>query len=355
MDLFKPAIESLSRRTRRRLQLDRIQRADAQAKHPLLGRHTDPNVLNDILVGTSATVPDTGRDPSPNVWGQFKTFDQCSNKFMDDFNVIGNATMSSAYAGSIGRWTAYGSAGAQLSDAQLEGGVLGMTSDTADEYVTLLSSTGSFRFLTTSTLALNKRMAFEARVARSVITSAKGEFFVGLMAPTLSSGLPAAAQPITATDDTLMTAGDLFGFHCNQTTGTRGGPTEVAVAFGLASGTVNYPTGLTTLMASTGNTVLAANTYVKLGFIFDPNGPMKRITSATARQTAGQVKKALIRFFVNGIEAPTFLTADDVVNATAAQAFPTAFMCPVIAHANGASTFTVTYIDWLKIAQEPNS
>jgi hypothetical protein len=334
------------------LELDRVQRAELQQKHPLLGRHTDPNVVNDMLVGTSMTSADTSREPSANIWGPFGNFAGCSNSVWDDFNKCGNLNMASAVAGSIGGWSAYGSAGATLVDKQLEGGVIGLTSDTADEYVTLLSSTGSFRMVTTSTLALNKKMAFEARVARSVVTSAKGEFFVGLMAPTLSSGLPATAQPITATDDTLMTAGDFFGFHCNQTTAVRGGPTEVAVAFELASGTINYPTNLTTLMASTGNTVLAADTFVKLGFVFDPNGPIKRITSATARQTAGTLRKANIRFFVNGIEAPTFLTSDDVANATATQAFPTAFMAPVFAHANGASTFTVSYIDWIKVAQE---
>ncbi len=352
MDMFKPAIESLSRRTRRRLDLDRLARAEFQAKHPLLGRHTNPNAVNDILHGTSLTVPDTSRLPSNNLWNCMPDWDTVENKVWDDFTRTGNLNMASAIAGSIGGWSAYGSAGATLVDGQLEGGVLGMTSDTADEFVTLLSSTGSYRMVTTSTLTLNKRLCFEARVARSSIVSAKGEFFVGLMAPTLVSGLPATAQPITATDDTLMTAGDFFGFHCNQTTGTRGGPTEVAVAFELASGTVNYPTGLTTLMATTGNTVLSANAYVKLGFIFDANGPIRRVTSPTARQTAGTIRKALIRFFVNGIETPTFLAAEDVQNATATQAFPTSFMAPVIAHANGASTFTITYIDWIRVAQD---
>lgn len=355
-DMFKAPIESLSRRTRRRLELDSIQRAEAQAKHPLLGRHTGPNIVNDMLVGTSMTTADTSRDPSANIWGSFGNFEGCSNKVWDDFTRVGNINMSSAAAGSLGGWSAYGSAGATLVDGQLEGGVLGLTSDTADENVNILSSTGSFRMVTTSTLALNGKMAFEARVARSSVVSAKGEFFVGLMAPTLASGLPATLQPITATDDTLMTAGDFFGFHCNQTTAVRGGPTEVAVAFELASGTINYPTNMTTLMASSGNSVLVAQSgqtgFVKLGFIFDRNGPMRRVTAATARQTAGQIVRAVVRFFVNGLELPAFLSNADVANATATQAFPTAFMSPVFAHMNGASTFTVSYIDWIKVAQE---
>jgi hypothetical protein len=352
MDMFRPQIESLSRRTRRRLELNRIERAEFQAKHPLLGRHTDPSAVNDILVGTSQTVPDTSRGMSSNLWGNMPNWNSVTNKVYDDFNRVGNANMTSAYAGSLGAWSIYGYAGATVSDAGLEGGVLGLTSDGDNEGVCILSSTGSFRFVTTSTLALNKRMAFEARVAKSTVVTAKGDMFVGLMAPTLSSGLPAAAQPITTTDDTLMTAGDFFGFHFTATTGTRGGPTEVGVAFELASGTINYPTNCTTLMASTGNTVLAANTYVKVGWVFDPNGPMKRVTAATARQTAGQVIKALVRFFVNGIELPTFLGSADVANATAAQAFPTSFMSPVFATMNAAAAGQIAYIDWIACAQD---
>lgn len=351
-DLFKPQFEALSRRTRRRITLDRLQRAELCQRHPLLGRHTDPSVVNDILVGTSATVADTSRGPSNNLWGAFLDYEATDNKVFDDFTRVGNATMSSAYAGSIGAWSTYGYAGAQINDAGIEGGGITLSSDGDNEGLALLSSSSSFRFVTTSTLALNKKMAFECRVARSTITTAKSEFFVGLMAPTLSSGLPAAAQPITTTDDTLMTAGDFFGFHCVGATATRGGPTEVGVAFELASGTVNYPTNLTTLMASTGNTVLAGGTYVKLGWLFDPNGPYKRITSATARQTAGQVVRALVRFFVNGLEAPTFLSSADVANAAATQAFPTAFMAPVIAHMNQTgSTPGTTSIDWIRVAQ----
>lgn len=304
---------------------------------------------------------DTSRGPSGAIWkdcpiAAIQEDPSLGMHFFDDFLVCGNADMSSAYKNSIGPWTAYGYAGAQLNDGLLEGGVARLSCDGDNEGMALLGSTGSFRFLTTSTLALNRKMWFEARIARSSITTAHMEFFVGLMKPTLSSGLPAAAQPITTTDDTLMTAGDLFGFHGNGATGTRGGPTEVAVAFELASGTINYPTNLTTLMASTGNTVLAATTFVKLGWVFDPDAPSVLVGTATARQTAGTLRKKLIRFYVNGVEAPTFLSSDDVANATATQAFPTAFMTPVIAMMNQAS-FSSDYlaVDWLRIAQLANS
>lgn len=277
--------------------------------------------------------------------------------FFDDFTVVGNATMSSAYAGSIGQWSTYGYAGAQLNDNQTEGGVIKIGSDGDNEGMTLLGSAGSYRMVTTSTLALNKKLWFEARVGRSSVAATKGDFFVGLMAPTLASGLPTTAQPITTTDDTLMTAGDLFGFHSCSGSGTRGGPTEWANAFVLASGTVNYPTNGTTMVASTSNTALTANDFVKLGFIFDPKPNAKKlITSATARQTAGNLAFPLVRFFVNGVELPMFLTADDVANATATQAFPTAFMAPVLSVMNTTGSSPPTLLaDWIAVYQNGNS
>ncbi len=307
---------------------------------------------------------DTTRGPSSAIWGDcpwLGIVEQArelagASYFWDDFTMVGNANMSSAYANSIGQWSAYGYAGAQLNDAQKEGGVIKLSSDAADEGLTLLGSAGAFRFVTTSTLALNQKMWFEARFAKSSITTAHLSAFVGLMAPTLSSGLPAAAQPLTTTDDIVMTAGDLFGFNLSGTTSTRGGPTEVGASFVLASGTVNNPTNCTAMMAGTGNTVLAADAYVKAGWIFDPDAPFGIVTAATARQTAGQRLRKLIRFFINGVEHPTFLASADVANATATQAFPTAFMTPVISVMNMASASS-DYLaaDWIRIAQLPNS
>jgi hypothetical protein len=304
---------------------------------------------------------DTCRGPSNAIWkdcpwAALQQEPRLGMSFWDDFGVIGNADMSSAYKNSIGQWSAYGYAGAQINDGQKEGGVIKLSSDGDNEGLTLLSSAGAFRFVTTSTLALNGKMWFECRIAKSVVTSAHLSAFVGLMAPTLSSGLPAAAQPLTTTDDTVMTAGDTFGFNLAGTTSTRGGPTEVGVSFCLASGTINYPTNLTALMAATGNTVLAADTYVKLGWLFDPQAYPKQVSSATARQTAGTIRKPLVRFFVNGLEAPAFLSADDVANATSGQAFPTSFLAPCISVMNMASQSSdYLAVDWIRIAQLANS
>ncbi len=301
----------------------------------------------------------TDRGASGAIWGDcpwetFKNDRSQGMTFEDDFTVVGNATMSSAYAGSIGQWSTYGYAGAQINDAQKEGGVIKLSSDGDNEGVAMLGSAGSFRMVTTSTLALNRKLWFEARIAKSSIVTAHITCFVGLMSPTLSSGLPVLAQPLlSATDDALSTACDSFGFILAGTSATRGGPTEVGAGFNLTSGTVNYPTNCTAMMAGTGQTVLAADTYVKVGFVFDPQGPFRQVVNATARQTAGSMRRALIRFFINGLEHTTFLTSEDVANATATQAFPTAFMCPVIAMMNMASQSSdYMAADWIQVAQE---
>jgi hypothetical protein len=303
----------------------------------------------------------TARGPSEVIWNSCPWATMRSDMsqgmaFEDDFLVVGNADMTSAYKNSIGQWSVYGEAGATLNDGAKEGGVIKITSNAADEGVTLLSSAGSFRFVTTSTLASNQKMWFECRVAKSTVATAHEACFVGLMDPHLSSSLPAANQPLTTTDDTVATTLDSFGFNFPGTTGTRGGPTEVGVSFVLASGTTNHPTGLTTLMASSGNTVLAADTYVKLGWVFDPMAKYRLVTSATARQTVGTWARPLIQFYVNGLRVPTFLSGSDVNNATATQAFPTAFMSPCLAVMNAASASSdYLAIDWIRIAQRANS
>lgn len=302
------------------------------------------------------------RGPSGAIWAdcpweRYKEHPEEGQTFFDDFNMAGNAVMSSAYTASIGQWSAYGAAGAQINDGALEGGVIKAGSDGNNEGVTLFSSAGSFRLVTTSTLVGNGKLWFETRFARSSVATTDGDYFVGLMIPALSSGLPRANYPITTTDDTLdATNGTFLGFHSTMTTGTRGGPTEIAVAFNLAGGTINYPTNLTTLMATAGQTVLAANTYVKVGFVFDPAAYISAIaTSPTARQTSGNLYRKIIRFFVNGVELPTWLSAADVYNATSAQAFPTGFMSPVFAVMNGAGTASTINCDWMQIAQAANS
>lgn len=300
----------------------------------------------------------TFRGPSSVIWADCPWMDLREDPskgmtFWTDF--IGGINIPTAAGGAIAQHagdglSVYAYTGATITDGAAEGGVITFGSDGDNEGVAFGPTAGAFRLVTTSTLALNGKLWFEARIARSSVTATKGDFFVGLFDGFLTSGLPTAAVPITTTDNTLATK-NLLGFHSKGN-----GPTEVNFAFCLSGGTVNYPTNMTTLMASSGNSVLTDGAFVKLGFVFDPAAMPKTITAATARQTAGQTKKALLRVFVNGLEMPTFLTSDDIVNATAGQAFPTGFMGPgfAVMSQTGSSPPTMS-VDWIRVAQMGNS
>jgi hypothetical protein len=313
---------------------------------------------------TLASAGDTSRGPSPAIWNAINTADfdvdpSSGQHVFDDFQVMGTpgSTAGGALAASAGKWNTYAYTGSTITDGGLEGGVIVLQSDGDQEGVCLMSQAGSFRLVTTSTLALNKKLCFEARVSRSSVADDKGDFFVGLCTPSLSSGLPAAAIPISTTDATMSTTPSFLGFHSVDKAGvTYGDPRDWSLVFNLASGTVNAVTNLTTCVYTATGAYMAGADYFKLGFIFDPQAYEGLVTSATARQTAGWKRRKLLRVFVNGIELPAFLSAEDVANATAGQAFPTAFMAPCIAMMNTTASSPPTMgVDWIRVGQEANS
>lgn len=303
------------------------------------------------------TAADTNRGPSQALWFGNKCpwLDLLENPqkgttFWDDF--IGGGNIPTAAGGAIAqglsdKWSAYAYQGATFTDGAGEGGVLTVGSDGDNEGVALGPTSGAYRLVTTSTLALNKKLWFECRISPSTVTATKIDVFAGLFSGFLTSGLPTAAVPITATDDTLADK-NLIGFHIRGTAS----PTEVCFVYKLLGTTIVYPTNLQTLMASTGQSVLTAGAWVKLGFLFDPDAATRQVTSASTGQTAGQMKKPLIRVFVNGLEPAAFLTSDNLGGG----AFPTGFMGPGMAVMNqaGSSPGTLS-IDWCRVAQLANS
>lgn len=294
------------------------------------------------------------RGPSQALWANCPVLGMLEDPgvgqyFFDDFNRTGGNTSAAGgvYAGGWGDYNAYIYHGGTITDGQLEGGVISLQSDGDNEGVSIASGTGSFRITTTSTLALNQKLWYEARVACSTITASKSDCFVGLSSGFLSSGLPQAAWPITVTDDTLADT-NILGFHRKGTAS----PTDWSFVYKLTGQTVVYPTNLTTLATSVLGAALTASQYVKLGFLFDPNPTPKQISLASTGQTAGQLKQPLITIFVNGLPAAAFLTNTNVQGT----AFPTSFMTPSLAIMNQSGTSPGSLlVDWHRCAQLANS
>lgn len=301
-------------------------------------------------------VVDTARGPSKVIWADCPVLDFIEDPskgmyIFDDFGITGGWLTTATAGGTTGQWAAYGSTGAVQGDAEKEGSVITIGSDGANESATIASLAGSFRITTTSTLALNRKLWFEARVARSSITTVTGDVFVGLADKLTTSGLMVNTIPISTTDDTLSTQPNLIGFMSNQTTAVRGGPTEWSFVYQLAAGTAVFPTNLTTLMNTVLGAVATAGQYVKLGFLFDPNALPQQIVTASTGQTAGQVVKPLIKIFVNGLVCAVFLTSVNVQGTS----FPTGFMGPVMSIMNGSGTPGTLNIDWIRAAQVGNT
>lgn len=297
----------------------------------------------------------TSRGPSYSIWADMPIAaiqqDPSLGMYVfDDFLIAGGWLSTNTAGGSMGAWASYGSTGSLQTDGALEGGVLSLGSDGDQESATIASLAGAFRITTTSTLALNQRLAFEARVAVGTIATTKMDMFVGLADKLTSSNIMVNTIPISTTDDALSTVPNLIGFHKKS-----GASTEINFVYQLAGGTAVYPTGLTTLMNSITGALLVAQSgqtgFVKLGFLFDPNAAPVLITSASTGQTAGVLARPLIRVFVNGLPAAAFLTSVNVQGA----AFPTGFMGPVFSVMQTATGANQGLIDWIRVCQEANS
>lgn len=300
---------------------------------------------------------DTNRGPSKAVWfGKarcpwLELLEDPSKgmTFFDDFLVSGHGP--SATGGAIvqprGQWSTYYYQGGTAVDGAKEGGVITIASDGDNEGVAYGSGAGSFRLVTTSTLALNQALWFEARVALSTIAATKNDAFVGIFDGFLSSGLPQAAWPITTTDDTLAAAMNCIGFQRKASVGT-----DWSFVYQLSGAASVYPTNLTTLTTTVLGSAMAADQYVKLGFVFDPNAEVRVIGTASTGQTAGTQRRSLIRVYVNGLEAAAFLTSDNLGGG----AFPTGFMGPgfAIMNATGSTPGSMS-VDWIRVAQLANS
>jgi len=297
-------------------------------------------------------VADTHRGPTQAIWADCDVpllLEQANEGaggqyIFDDFN---SGVMNVASnVGSFGRWAVYADTGGTALSGDVEGGVVSINSDTDNETVTFGGGMNSFRLVTTSTNALNQQLWFEARVAKSSIAATLGDVFVGLFGGFLSgsTGLPQAAIPITTAD--ALANVDMIGF--SSLVGT---PTEWSFCYKLTGQAAVQVTGLTTLMNSVTGAVNTAGAFHKLGFRFDPNAPPVLVTTATGNQTVGQLARPLIKVFVDGLPAATFLSSLDLVNTN----FPTAFMSPGFSVMNSTGTTLRLLVDWIRCAQLPNS
>jgi hypothetical protein len=257
-----------------------------------------------------------GRFLSPRLWarvnGQGMAPDGYANGFavVDDFTCFGGTVTSNVgtYASEAGMYKSYEDTGDAISQIKLTGGAITLTTDTTDnDEVWLQSGYGTGTLGTISdTAGADKLTIFEARFKVSKVTDTYN-VFVGLS----EEGLAAAD---TVSDAGAIASKDLIGFAVDE-------------ADGDALDFIYRKAGQALQTKITGVQVLAADTFYKCGFVYDPFAP------ASER----------IQVYIDNDVESTCVTATDIATATFPDAEQLAFLAGV---KNGSGAISAVTLDW---------
>ena len=196
------------------------------------------------------------------------------------------------------------------------GGGVALFGTTNDEEASIqFCGDASAPFVIPADSSTGKKMWFECEIKKSAITNSLGGFFVGLA----SEGIAIANFIDDGGAD--FATGDLLGFWNDETDDSVGSHVHVVTQKGAAA----FDTIIDTVDE------LVADTYVRLGFVYDP----------------GASDKKKIKFSVNGLPQTTYV-GEDSGDATVYLGDTTNFpggeeMAPVVAiKMAGAADMTVT-------------
>lgn len=259
----------------------------------------------------------SGRGPSPAIWADFDKADLLrpglSNHVFDDFtNVVSDVSLY--YHSNGNTWKTIEDSGSVVAQSATAGriGALTLTMDNTDNdeiYMQFGSATGNLFKLDASS---GTKFWYECRFKVSVVTDSTYDLIVGL-----AEEGAAAADAITDAD--AYVDKDFIGFRVPAADGNgldffwkKSGQTEVELIADAAT--------------------LVADTYVKVGFVFDPDAP------TTKR----------IKVYVDGVESNTYGTYTQMAAAT----FPSGEeLTPFFAIKAASGAIRVLTLDWVRAAQ----
>jgi hypothetical protein len=263
-----------------------------------------------------------GRGLSPRLWnhvnGQGYAPDGQSHGFFtgDDFRQFGIGTAVSSnvgyYVGQAGTYYSFEDTGGAIAQLATEAtGAVRLSVDADDNQETWLQAGNatSVMGVISDTAGDDKLLIFESRFRPNDVV---GNRFIGL-------GEEGFAANDSISDSGVMGDKDWIGFFT-----TEGAPT--ALRFGYKR---NGQTAQTVI--SSGLATLAAATWYKVGFVYDPK----------------EVPSKRIKIFVNNVESSTYVTATNIAAAT----FPDGEeLSPVFGVKNVTDIMTMD-IDWFAFFQ----
>lgn len=249
---------------------------------------------------------------SPNLWADFPILEiqrgfTAGVYYFEDFLCFRTTTnVNAGQAHWAGGYKLFGSDGAAVAAADEIGGAITLSSDGDNEGVSF-----SFMQFPFQISRSHKMLCFEARLKTSTITDTKHGWFVGL----LESCTLSATVPITATG--TLADQNLVGWH--RLEGDGDAADFVYKANGVAQVTLGADAA-----------TLAADTYIKLGFRWNPTNSNK------------------LEYFVNNLKIGEYTMAS-----AAGTDFPNDVrMAPVFALLNATGTTPGnTTIDWMAAGQ----
>lgn len=204
-------------------------------------------------------------------------------------------------------------------DAAYAGGVLEISGNSTDNDECNISMAAP-SFVISDTEWLARKLWFECRIKKASITDEAIAVFVGLGYDD-TTGLDLAVNNCLNDDEAELGAYTFLGFHCDLSN---------ADSFDF----VYMADGQTAVVHTAGIHVPVADTWVKLGFKYDPD--------------ADDARK--IATFVNGVEQTTWVTAAQIAHAT--NYFPdNEAMAMLLATKVGGGAESKVQMDWWRCAQ----
>lgn len=200
---------------------------------------------------------DTNRNPSPNLWTSVPQLEIIQGKkngllFFDDFENFSQHITDQ----DVQKYASYIDSSATIKQlAGVVGGVAEMANNGTDNDETVLATHGPMVQLST-TASTAFRTVFECRWKKASVANNAHAAFIGL-AFDHGNGVPLSKTLCLTDDDGALGAFSFLGFHVDH-------------ADGDALDFVYKAAGQSAVVLIAGVQALAADTYYKLGFDFDP-------------------------------------------------------------------------------------
>jgi hypothetical protein len=224
----------------------------------------------------------------------------------------------SAGAGDSLNYLAYGDTGVTIkAQAGVSGGVAEVAGNDADNDESVLS-TGAPAFVVSDTASAARKLWYECRIKKASIANNACALFNGL-AWDHGDGVSVAKTICLTDDDANLGAFSFLGFHVDQADGD-------AIDF-----VVKAEGGAQTVIKA-GVAVPEADTWIKLGFKYDPD----------------EVTSKRIKIYVDNVLQSTFVTGTQIAAATFPDAEP---MAMAWAAKVGAAAESKAQMDWWRCYQ----